>query len=60
MNLIFFAIIALIKEITNFQDRLGLKEMDEQGKIHFLSVEGNHLQFSDKWFIQNIIKKYLI
>ncbi|XP_033214610.1 palmitoyl-protein thioesterase 1 [Belonocnema kinseyi] len=42
------------------EDRLGLKEMDEQGKIHFLSIDGNHLQFSDRWFIENIIKKYLI
>jgi len=37
------------------QDWLGLKDMDEQGKLHFIPCVGDHLQFSDKWFIQNII-----
>lgn len=55
------------KEIESLQesslyqeDRLGLQEMDMLGKIHFLSVEGNHLQFTDTWFIENIVEKYLM
>ncbi|XP_058807735.1 palmitoyl-protein thioesterase 1 [Phymastichus coffea] len=41
------------------EDRLGLREMDEDNKLHFLSVEGNHLQFTDAWFVENVIEKYL-
>jgi palmitoyl-protein thioesterase len=37
------------------QDWLGLKEMDQAGKLHFLPCVGNHLQFTDNWFIKNII-----
>ncbi len=41
------------------QDKLGLKELDERGGIKFLKVNGDHLQFSDEWFIHEIINKYL-
>jgi hypothetical protein len=34
--------------------------MDEQGKIDFLDIDGDHLQFSTEWFIQEIVQKYLI
>ncbi|XP_048468811.1 palmitoyl-protein thioesterase 1 isoform X3 [Rhincodon typus] len=37
------------------EDRLGLKTMDKAGKLQFLTVNGDHLQFSEKWFITNII-----
>jgi palmitoyl-protein thioesterase len=37
------------------EDWLGLKEMDQDGKLKFLSVNGNHLQFSDAWFVANVI-----
>lgn len=42
------------------EDRLGLKKMNEDGKLIFLSTDGDHLRFSDKWFIQNVIKPYLV
>lgn len=42
------------------EDRLGLKKMDEDGKIDFLEVHGDHLQFSDEWFRKNIIQTYLV
>ncbi|XP_028170288.1 palmitoyl-protein thioesterase 1 [Ostrinia nubilalis] len=41
------------------QDRLGLKKMNEAGKLVFLSLPGDHLQFTQDWFINVIIKKYL-
>ncbi|XP_066970899.1 palmitoyl-protein thioesterase 1 [Macrobrachium rosenbergii] len=41
------------------EDRLGLKEMDEAGKLHFLSVNGDHLQFEDKWFLEEIVDKFV-
>lgn len=36
-------------------DQLGLKTMDEAGKLKFLATLGEHLQFSNQWFIDNII-----
>ncbi|XP_045463585.1 palmitoyl-protein thioesterase 1 [Harmonia axyridis] len=41
------------------EDRLGLKQLDDQGKLAFLSIEGNHLEFNWKWFNQTIVDKYL-
>ncbi|KAG6444742.1 palmitoyl-protein thioesterase 1 [Manduca sexta] len=41
------------------EDRLGLKKMDKAGKLKFLSTPGDHLHFSEEWFIKNIIKPYL-
>ncbi|XP_065843042.1 palmitoyl-protein thioesterase 1-like [Oscarella lobularis] len=37
------------------EDWLGLKEMDAAGKLHFLSSDGDHLQFTDDWFYENIL-----
>ncbi|XP_063168453.1 palmitoyl-protein thioesterase 1 [Candoia aspera] len=37
------------------EDRLGLKEMDQAGKLVFLAAEGDHLQFSKEWFFKNIV-----
>ncbi|KAK0174038.1 hypothetical protein PV328_007156 [Microctonus aethiopoides] len=42
------------------EDRLGLNKMDNNGKIHFLSVMGNHLQFTNHWFNETIIQNYLL
>ena len=41
------------------EDRIGLKALDEAGRLHFLAVEGNHLEFSRDWFIQEIVNVYL-
>jgi len=41
------------------EDWLGLKELDLANKITFLAVEGDHLQFSTQWFIDNIIPRLL-
>lgn len=51
---------SLQESILYREDHLGLKEMDMLGKIYFLSIEGNHLQFTDTWFIENIVEKYLV
>lgn len=40
-------------------DRLGLKLMDQQGRLHFISTDGNHLQFDSDWFVKNVVMKYL-
>ncbi|XP_045495750.1 palmitoyl-protein thioesterase 1 [Colias croceus] len=53
-------LITLQESELYLQDRLGLKKMDEAGKLVFLSVDGDHLRFSEDWFIQNVLKPYLI
>ncbi|XP_055512218.1 palmitoyl-protein thioesterase 1-like isoform X1 [Leucoraja erinacea] len=37
------------------EDRLGLKAMDKLNKLEFLSVDGDHLEFSQEWFITHIV-----
>lgn len=41
-------------------DWIGLRTMDASGKLHFLSLSSDHLQFTDVWFTENIIKKFLM
>jgi len=41
------------------EDWLGLQVMDKAGKLKFLSVVGDHLQFSETWFTDAIINVYL-
>nr|XP_002125680.1 palmitoyl-protein thioesterase 1 [Ciona intestinalis] len=36
-------------------DQLGLKAMDQNGQLVFLATDGDHLQFTNEWFITNII-----
>jgi len=52
-------IVDLQNSTIYIEDRLGLQEMDKQGKLHFLSVDGGHLSFSDQFFINEIINKFL-
>ncbi|XP_073429042.1 palmitoyl-protein thioesterase 1 isoform X2 [Dendrobates tinctorius] len=47
--------IALQESSLYIEDRLGLREMDKVGKLVFLAADGDHLQFSEKWFNENII-----
>ncbi|CAH1638600.1 unnamed protein product [Spodoptera littoralis] len=42
------------------EDRLGFKKMQKEGKLVLLSTEGDHLRFSETWFVENIIKPYLL
>ncbi|XP_061110760.1 palmitoyl-protein thioesterase 1-like isoform X2 [Conger conger] len=37
------------------EDRLGLAEMDKAGKLVFLAVDGDHLQFSREWFNARLV-----
>lgn len=41
------------------QDWLGLKEMDEAGKLVFLTQPGDHLEMTDEWFLEEIVDKYV-
>lgn len=41
------------------EDRLGLQKLNATGRLHFLASPGDHLQFTDQWFIDNVINKFL-
>ncbi|ESN99795.1 hypothetical protein HELRODRAFT_113558 [Helobdella robusta] len=41
------------------KDKLGLKVLDESKRLHFLSLDGDHIMFTRKWFVENIINPYL-
>ncbi|XP_069125987.1 palmitoyl-protein thioesterase 1-like [Argopecten irradians] len=41
------------------EDWLGLKAMDTDNRLHFLSYPGDHLQFTEEFFIDKIVKPYL-
>lgn len=52
------------KEVVDFNESsLGLKDtlqkMRDEGKIDYLSTPGDHLQFTETWFLQNVVDKYL-
>ena len=41
------------------EDRIGLKTLDEAGKLVFLEIGGaDHMQVSTAWLIENIINVY--
>ncbi|CAH0390158.1 unnamed protein product [Bemisia tabaci] len=40
-------------------DPLGLRWLSDNGRLKFLEVDGNHLQFTKKWFLANILKPYI-
>ncbi|KAJ0003631.1 hypothetical protein NQD34_008729 [Periophthalmus magnuspinnatus] len=42
-------------KIKCLHDRLGLAAMDKAGKLVFLKTEGDHLQFTREWFVDNLI-----
>ncbi|XP_060582407.1 palmitoyl-protein thioesterase 1-like isoform X2 [Ruditapes philippinarum] len=41
------------------EDKLGLKTLNATGRLHFLSSDSDHLQFTEQWFIDNILNKFL-
>ena len=37
------------------QDKLGLKSLNEAGRIKFIEAPFNHLQFTEDWFFENLL-----
>lgn len=52
-------IVPLQEQDIYTQDWIGLKQLDESGRLFFLKTPGDHLKFSKQWFIDNIINKFL-
>jgi palmitoyl-protein thioesterase len=47
-------IVSLFQSPIYTEDWIGLKELNENNKLVFLETEGNHLQFTNEWFEENI------
>lgn len=41
------------------EDRIGLKTLNEQGKLHLLAYRGNHMAITESTFVDEIVNKYL-
>jgi len=42
------------------EDWLGLKTLDEQGRLHFKEMEGDHMNFNWDWFTENVVIPFLV
>ncbi|OWA54121.1 Palmitoyl-protein thioesterase 1 [Hypsibius exemplaris] len=52
--------ICSLRNSTLYQeDWLGLKAMDQAGKLKFIPAAGDHLQFTTEWFLKTIVGPYL-
>lgn len=52
-------ILPLHKTSLYLNDDLGLQQMDKEGKLIFLESEGDHLEFTNDWFKENIVPHLL-
>lgn len=41
------------------EDWIGLKRLDESGRLVRLAIDGDHLRFSSSWLLSEIVDKYL-
>lgn len=41
------------------EDWIGLRSLDERGRLVLDEVPGVHMHFSLQWFTDNVIQKYL-
>ena len=47
------------KWLFEFQDKLGLRVLDEAEKLHFLTKEGGHMNVPEEWFKETIVEGFL-
>jgi len=45
---------------TDGEDVLGLRRMDTEGRLVFLDLDSDHLQFTREWFEEHIVLPYLL
>ena len=41
------------------EDFIGLRQLDEEGKVELKSCPTAHMQFSMDWFDQEVVQRYL-
>uniref|UniRef100_A0A0K0EZ11 Palmitoyl-protein thioesterase 1 n=1 Tax=Strongyloides venezuelensis TaxID=75913 RepID=A0A0K0EZ11_STRVS len=52
-------VIPMNKTALYVNDRLGLKKLSDSKRIHLLTCDGQHLQMTEKFLINEIINKFL-
>jgi len=52
-------LLALRDQPIYTDDWIGLKQIDEKGGLILDSAPGEHMQFNLKWFMENVVEKYL-
>ena len=53
-------ILSLRESQLYLEDWIGLKALDESGRLHFLEHPGDHVQVYPQWLIDNIIHKFFM
>jgi len=53
-------IVPLRESPIYLEDWIGLRTLDEAGKLSLLAIPGDHLQVSTDWLISEIIQKYFV
>jgi palmitoyl-protein thioesterase len=53
-------LVPLIENKIYTEDRLGLKALDESGRLVIAHAPGFHMQFSLEWFFENVVEPYLL
>ncbi|KAN0041862.1 hypothetical protein ACTFIV_004412 [Dictyostelium citrinum] len=48
-------ILPMEKTDLYIEDWIGIQQLDNEGRLIKISCPGNHLQFTDQWFNQNVI-----
>lgn len=41
------------------EDKLGLKSLNDAGRLHFLAAPWDHLQMTEKWFMTNLVSPFV-
>jgi palmitoyl-protein thioesterase len=52
-------LIPLREQPLYLEDWIGLRSLDEQGRLILDEIPGVHMQFTLQWFTDNVIAKYL-
>lgn len=42
------------------KDKIGLKQMHNESKLHFLEIDANHMNIPEDWFKENVIPMILM
>ena len=53
------ALVPLKQQASYAEDWLGLRGLDESGKLVFDEAVGGHMHFTFEWFEEHIIRGYL-
>eukprot|EP00955_Chlamydomonas_euryale_P059855 357516-Chlamydomonas_euryale.AAC.15 len=53
------ALVPLEQQRLYTEDWIGLRKLDESGRLVRASIEGRHMHFSQEWFEEHVLWKYL-